>query len=106
MLYSILHQFIMVLITLFLWGIGGRGGGSCFSRQPLASLQFTHRWGDSFIKLYIFFILPFRKLAEEELMTNIAQIEKFQLPSGQEIELEDILVYLYLSIIRDINVWV
>ncbi|PIK50672.1 hypothetical protein BSL78_12454, partial [Apostichopus japonicus] len=29
-----------------------------------------------------------KKLAEEELMTNIAQIEKFQLPSGQEIELE------------------
>ena len=32
-----------------------------------------------------------RKLAEEELQTNIAQYEKFTLPSGQEIEKENIL---------------
>ena len=33
-----------------------------------------------------------RKLADEELQTNIAQYEKFTLPSGQEIEKENILL--------------
>ena len=32
-----------------------------------------------------------RKLAEQELQTNIAQYEKFTLPSGQQIEKENIL---------------
>ena len=33
-----------------------------------------------------------RKLAEEELKTNIAETEVFVLPSGQQIEKEDILL--------------
>ena len=37
-------------------------------------------------------VLTYRKLAEEELQTNIAQTEKYTLPSGQEIEKEDILL--------------
>lgn len=37
-------------------------------------------------------IFPFfRKMAEEELKTNIAEVETFHLPSGQEIQQEDIL---------------
>ena len=39
----------------------------------------------------IFLGLFFRELAEEELKTNIAQSEVFVLPSGQEIEKENIL---------------
>lgn len=33
-----------------------------------------------------------RKLAEAELQTNIADMEKYTLPSGQEIEKENILL--------------
>jgi len=36
-----------------------------------------------------------RKLAEEELQTNIAQIETYTLPSGQEIQKEYILSHSY-----------
>lgn len=45
------------------------------------------------IKLLLFVS---RILAEEELQTNIAEMETFTLPSGQEIEKEDILFYWYL----------
>ena len=37
------------------------------------------------------FFFFFRKLAEAELQTNIAEMEKYTLPSGQEIEKENIL---------------
>jgi SOS response regulatory protein OraA/RecX len=35
--------------------------------------------------------LSFRKLSEKELMTNIKQTETYTLPSGQEVEQENIL---------------
>lgn len=38
-----------------------------------------------------YFISVCRKLAEAELQTNISEMEKYTLPSGQEIEKENIL---------------
>lgn len=45
---------------------------------------------------YLKFIFYFRKLADEELMLNVKSHEKFTLPSGQEIERENIL-FLFFS---------
>ncbi|VDI58465.1 ribosomal RNA methyltransferase Nop2, partial [Mytilus galloprovincialis] len=39
-----------------------------------------------------------KKLAEKELMTNITQTEKYTLPSGQEVEQENILLLYYFHI--------
>jgi len=37
------------------------------------------------------FFVKYRKLAEEELKTNILSTETYQLPSGEEVEKENIL---------------
>jgi len=39
-----------------------------------------------------------RKLAEEELITNISSTETYQLPSGEEVETENILYVATLNI--------
>ena len=47
-------------------------------------------------------MLYFRALADEELQTNIARSEIFVLPSGQEIEKENILFTTLYSICLNI----
>ena len=43
------------------------------------------------------FHVEYRKLAEAELQTNISEMEKYTLPSGQEIEKENILSHLEIK---------
>ena len=70
--------------------------GSCFRTSFQGRAQFcifvlTHNW--------LWLIVFIRALAEAEIQTNIEQSETFKLPSGQEIEKEDILFYKFTLII-------
>ena len=54
---------------------------------------------------HVVFFCKYRKLADEELKTNIMSTETYRLPNGEEVEKENILYVISYTISRDEFLW-